>query len=260
MLSKEEKEIFETFIATEPDFAGEPVSWSGDIDPPDVLCETNKGRKIGVELGEWLHEAQTERARALEILEKEIASQIVKQNLTGWLGQYGVLLRAKPNVFLSKAKRPEFIAELFNMLNRFKISGQAITARLNDSSQAPTSGKFLERITIYPVRRMRGIKFTKDGWYSPKDARDALAEVLAKKTAKRNYQTLKKNQTVDELYLLVYYNRALLWNTPYEGIDGSIEVVVEQAREQVSLNHGPFDKILLFLAFEPGMKVFTLWP
>ncbi len=72
---KEEGTIFRTFHARKPNFAGEAVSWSPGVDPPDVLCETDKGRKIGVELGEWLHESQTTRARALEILARVIANE-----------------------------------------------------------------------------------------------------------------------------------------------------------------------------------------
>lgn len=274
MLSKEEEGIFKAFIATEPNFPGEPVSWSPAADPPDVLCETNKGQRIGVELGEWLHEAQTERARALEILEKEIAKEAVKQNTTQWLDRYGVLLYPKLEVdssktdrvhyvFPSKADRPKFTSELFNLLGKFKKPGQPITRQvyLNDFSQAPTLGKFLTGTSIYPVRTPPlSIKFAKGGSYSPEDARAAIAGVLKKKTAKRNYKTLKKEQALNELYLLVYYNRALLWNSPYEGINGGIDIAVEQAKAQMSKDHDPFDKVFLFLAFEPEMKVISLWP
>jgi len=274
MLSKEEEGMFQALVATEPSFVGELVGWSPGADPPDVLCETNKGQRIGVELGEWLHEGQTERATALEILEKEIAEESVKQSFTDWFDRYGVLVYPKLEVdssktnrvhyvFPNKANRLKFTSELFNMLGEFKKRGQPITKPvfLNDFFQARTLGKFLDGLRIYPVRTTpRGIKFAKGGSYSPEDARGAIARVLEKKTAKHNYQTLKKEQALAELCLLVYYNRALLWNSPYEGVNGGIEVVIEEAREQLGLDHGPFDKIFLFLAFEPDMIIYTLWP
>jgi hypothetical protein len=274
MLSKEEKGIFEAFIATEADFAGEPVSWSAGKDPPDVLCETANGRKIGVELGEWLHESQTERVRAYEILERELANEAVKQAFVDWLKQYGVQLYPNQEIYQSKkgpkyrfptkADRPKFKSELFDLLGEFKERGQPITKQvhLNDFLRFPKLRKFLTGLTVYPVGRApRGIQFAaKCGSYSPEDARDAFIKVIRGKIAKHNYLTLKKEQTLDELYLMVYYNQALMWNSPYEGVNGGIDVVVEQAREQMNLDHGPFDKVFLFLAFEPGMKLFTLWP
>ena len=48
--------------------------------------------------------------------------------------------------------------------------------------------------------------------------------------------------------------------SPNDGINGGIDAAVAQARAQMYLDHGPFDKVFLFLAFEPEMRVFTLWP
>lgn len=274
MGSKEEKAIFEAFNATEANFAGEPVSWLEGADPPDVLCETGNGRRIGVELGEWLHESQTARAGAFKTLEGEIANEAVKQNFADLLKQYRVLLHRKQEiyqtkagpkyVFPTKADRCKFKSELFDLLRKFKKTAQPITKKiyLNDFSQVPTLGKFLTKLTVHPVgRASRGIRFDKgNSGDSPKDVRDALIKVARDKCAKYNYRTLKKEQALDELYLVIYYNRASMWNSPYEGINGGIGVAVERAREQISLDHGPFDKVFLFLAFEPDMKVFTLWP
>jgi hypothetical protein len=125
MLSKEEQEngIFKAFQDTMPDFAGEAVSWSRGGDPPDVLCETDKGRKIGVELGEWLHESQTTRARALEILARVIANEAREKSFSDWLNEYGVLLYPKPEVFPTKSQRPKFKSELFDVLHKLKDSG-----------------------------------------------------------------------------------------------------------------------------------------
>lgn len=105
MVSKQEQEIFQAVVASEPNFAGEAVKCSVGSDPPDFLCQTNPGRKIGVELGEWLHEAQTERARALEILEKEIAKESIKRNFVDWLDRYGALLYPKLEMGSSETDR-----------------------------------------------------------------------------------------------------------------------------------------------------------
>jgi hypothetical protein len=53
-----EKIIFDAFLRIQPDFADEAItSWEQTkADPPDVLCVTRSGRRIGVELAEWLNE------------------------------------------------------------------------------------------------------------------------------------------------------------------------------------------------------------
>ena len=167
-------------------------------------------------------------------------------------------MHPKQDVFPSKAEWSKFVSELFDLLTEVKDSRQSINY-WNDFRQTSTLGQFLTGLRLYSTGRIpRGIRFSKGSWYSPEDARQALIELINNKTAK--YQTLKQERGLDELYLAIYYNRAILWNTPYEGINGGIEVAVEQAREQMSLDHGLFDKVFLFLAFEPDMEVFTLWP
>lgn len=273
MLSKRDHEdgIFSAFQNAAPNFAGEAASCSRGADPPDFLCEDSKGRRIGVELEEWLHESQTKRARVLEILEGKLVEVSLKQSFEKWLSQYNVLLYPVPipsreecqDSLAREADWPKFTSDLFGLLGKFKNSGQPIDKKtyLNDFRETPKLGQLLIGIRIYPVRTTpRGIKFARGGWYFPEDAIHECERALKKKTTKHNYQNLKMQQRLDELYLVVYYNRALLWNSPYEGINGGIDLAVEKARKQMSLDHGPFDKVFLFLAFEPDMKVFTLWP
>src|SRR5262245_27526706 len=64
-----EKIVFEKFIANRPDFAGSPVSWEEGDDPPDVLCKDGTGKRIGVELAEWLNEDQMQASRLRESIE-----------------------------------------------------------------------------------------------------------------------------------------------------------------------------------------------
>src|SRR5882724_10805664 len=50
---------FEAFRLALPNFAGRPVvsiQWGGD--PPDVLCLDGPGKRIGVELVQWVNERQ----------------------------------------------------------------------------------------------------------------------------------------------------------------------------------------------------------
>ena len=58
--------MFQAFYVVCPNFADHPVSWADGADPPDVLCTDSAGNLVGVELGEWLNEAQIRSNKTLE--------------------------------------------------------------------------------------------------------------------------------------------------------------------------------------------------
>jgi hypothetical protein len=56
--SNEEKVLFEAFFAANPDFAGEvlaepPQQTAAGFDPPDVMCTTVSGKRVGIEICQW---------------------------------------------------------------------------------------------------------------------------------------------------------------------------------------------------------------
>ena len=54
----EEQSIFEAFLFANPQFAGELLcSWklTAPNDPPDVICATESGKTVGVEIAQWAH-------------------------------------------------------------------------------------------------------------------------------------------------------------------------------------------------------------
>ena len=71
-----ERSIFEAFLATLPTFIGEPLRTSHQPDDerefPDIVAEAVSGRRVGVELGEWLNEKQMREAKADERLRASI--------------------------------------------------------------------------------------------------------------------------------------------------------------------------------------------
>ena len=58
----DEKNIFAAFLRVEPLFSGERIrKWTqpkNESEIPDVTCISESELKIGVELGEWLNEAE----------------------------------------------------------------------------------------------------------------------------------------------------------------------------------------------------------
>jgi hypothetical protein len=93
--------------------------------------------------------------------------------------------------------------------------------------------------------------------YTPRDAVNALLNLLTKKTAK--YSGLHQIQDLEELYLLAHYNKAIFHNTPYIAPGFGLNEVAEIARKEVVANPGPFQKIFLFNATEPGLELIRLF-
>ncbi|MBV8361343.1 MAG: hypothetical protein JO189_25910 [Deltaproteobacteria bacterium] len=93
------------------------------------------------------------------------------------------------------------------------------------------------------------------GAYSSQPALEALNDILGEKTAK--YAPV---ETAD-LRLIVYYNDAVLYNTPYE--DQEHETFAGMAREASRMlterNANPFKKIYLLRALWPNPETFEIW-
>src|SRR5436190_24302945 len=80
---KHERAMFEGLLNTDPEFAGERVvEWHQPDDAsdfPDVVCTSETGRKIGIEIGEWLNETEVRTARDKEDRENSILQAIGDQ-------------------------------------------------------------------------------------------------------------------------------------------------------------------------------------
>jgi hypothetical protein len=94
------------------------------------------------------------------------------------------------------------------------------------------------------------------GAYSSQPALQALNEILAKKTAK--YARLQAG----DLRLIIHYNDAVLYNTPYE--DQEHETFATMACEAAGLlagkNVAPFNEVYLLRALWPNPEAFRVWP
>src|SRR5437867_3549365 len=78
-----EKAIFQAFLGIEPNFCGESLSnWRQPTDEkefPDIIATSISGRRIGVELGEWLNEDEIQAAKRKEQLEESFLAAIGEQ-------------------------------------------------------------------------------------------------------------------------------------------------------------------------------------
>ena len=81
MLRDDEREAWRGFLAAAPEFAGDTIGSAVDgPDPPDVLCVTRSGKKIGVELTKWVEHGQITSGKARESFEDSYLDIIASAN------------------------------------------------------------------------------------------------------------------------------------------------------------------------------------
>ena len=113
-----EKVIFEAFLRVNSGFAGEAIAMfeQPDDDPPDVLCTTSSGRRVGVELGEWLNEDQIHDAKGSEAIQRSILQAIGPQPPNDTENIYFAWLHPKPKARVKPADAQLFRTELFRLV------------------------------------------------------------------------------------------------------------------------------------------------
>ncbi len=259
-----ERLVFDRFLAARPLFAGAHVrvipvnerSGEGQDPVPDSVCEDASGRRIGVELGEWL--APDQMATDIEqdrleasYVETEAIQRILRPPHVGY-----VRLFALPRKKLTRDCALALFAELERYLwaleddwdaHRERRSPQGF--RCTDFSGYSCLEKHLEELRIEAAQYhtlpegTQWIMFpARGGAFTPERAVQALVDLLNDKCGK--YTTLKQDKTLAALYLVAYYAQAFQHNTPY--LPFTLPQVAEKARMAATACPGPFDAIYLF--------------
>jgi len=263
-----EKIVFEKFIANRPDFAWRPVSWEEGDDPPDVLCKDGTGRRIGVELAEWLNEEQIQASKLRGSIEDSYDEALQSKKTTAPANVGLVWLSRKEEVRLSKSDYGQFRNEMYDLIVEIDktltpdyLNGELI----HDFGARHTLQNYLDHIRVFHIDRFaycpgsRWVAFPSHAeWYHPDSAVEALKVILEKKTAK--YSDLHITQNLDELYLLIYYAQGFQHNTPYTAPSFGFKEVAEKARSVVEKDHGKFQKIFLFNSLDGMIECAELWP
>jgi hypothetical protein len=218
-----EMTIFEYFIKKQPDFAGRKITWGPGTDPPDVRCSDEDSKRIGVELG---NETQMATCKKRESIEESFRSAVRSRETPHpsniGMVHFGLKDAVKPSSTDSQGFHDEMYA-LVEVLNQtwppedLKYSPRGYVH--HDFSGHPTLGKYLHMLEIVPSTVINPpdqypwIDFRPWGTaYSSQTTIDALAELVAKKTAK--YDGLNAKENLTELYLVAYYDQGLFYNTP----------------------------------------------
>lgn len=273
MLRDDEREAWRGFVAAEPEFAGDPIGSAVDgPDPPDVLCVTISGKKIGVELTKWVEHEQVTSDKALESFEESYLHIIESVNHArpdriGW-----VWLHPKPRRVKSEDVN-QFRAELYDFLAR----ENGLTdpewehpqgAAVQDFIGFPVLDSYLDSLWIFPRRRMQLLPAGQNwitfdsvgGAYTPTwMVQAAIDRILAKN---RDYEDryLHLLHALDELILVCHYcDEALLLNTPSHAPELDFTAIASRVAHVLANDDEVFDRIFLFNPYEVP-KVIQVYP
>jgi hypothetical protein len=281
-----EKIIFEAFLGSKPDFAGEAIgSWEQpDQDPPDILCLTASGRRIGVELGEWLNEEQIREAKGSEAIQDSILTAIGPQPTNDTENIYFAWLHPRPKARVKPADVPAFRSEILDLVREVDTRWESEPfwqspqgCQYQEFAAYPAVGKYLRYVRFFPRLHYVGwppqgqmekrtwpekcdwlIFPARGGAYSKEPMVNALLSIITKKIEK--YEAKPPTVPLDEFHLLIHYNQAWVYNTPVETPFFKYKDAARAAVESVGDDSGPFSRIFLFLALRPGEEIFQLFP
>jgi len=270
----EEEDVFAAFLAVQPDFAGESIEvWdSAPSDPPDIICRTVSGRKIGVELGEWLHEREMGASKLREKIEQQLINAIGEPQPLNTSDHFDmVILHPQERVRLnSESDRVAFRKEVFKLIQEVDISWPK-----ERSWQSP-QGHHIKDLAAWPILDvyLKEVHFNPgqskwkegDNWILPSAHGDTfddqtMAEPLTKLIRDKlaRYQSRLMATPSDDLVLLVFFNQGLMYNSPLETPHRPVDLLVEDLRLLFANEHEPFQRAFLFVAPSPGERVFRLW-
>lgn len=275
-----EKAIFEAFLRVMPGFAGETLKdWSQPVDEkefPDIVCMSTSAQRIGVELGQWLDPEQMRDAKGMGRIQDSILEALGDQGHNTTENILRLWLSPKPKARLKPSDATPFRKQLFRCIEetdsrwpteRFWHTPQGYAATSEELSSFPILQKYLTTIRFFSRERYEGwppngrlVKHTwprgqrwigfpaRGGWFSEDTMLQSLFELLADK--KERYGATGTG--FKRLCLVVYYNCALIYNSPVETPQFKFEDAAKEAGQFIGDDPDPFDRIFLFVAVDDG--------
>lgn len=256
-----EEKVFDQFIKLLPNFAGRPVTWTPGANPPDILCTDKSEKRIGVELSEWVDEAQIANEKPqyqreeefLKVIDSKKAPPPTNIGDITFFEQEGI--RLQPNDAQQFRKELyDFIANLDQKLQTLDDHDdpQGVDIENNDFANYPALAKYTHSLGCvsqqhHPTQQgTEWIHFMSHGGaYSPDDALQAAIITLQKKTSM--YATLKADEHLNELHLLLYYDQGWAYNTPFHAPNFGLPQIANALRNTAATDHGQFERIFLFI-------------
>lgn len=240
-LNRDEK-IFSQWLRWVPNFAEMPIErWNhqGLNLSPDIVCTTESGRRIGVELTEWIDNKFFSAGKSWEKLFARVGT------FTNWT----IIIKLKTR---NRDKKDDATlrSEFFKLVAEKLVdtTGRFVCVLESELRQkAPILSKYA--IELYGVQEpgVTGIRAslslstlnTAPYWA----AKRALEETVERKLKKSNYSAYKSTLDLDALHLLVHYEFSSSKGSPF-GYADMISVATEVCSTWTQ--SFPFDKCWLF--------------
>lgn len=273
---KGEAANFTAFYSARPNFAGRAlasIQWGGD--PPDVLCLDAQGKRIGVELVQWVNERQMAVSKARHKLEESYRLAI-RSSYEQPPVNIGMIFIYTKDTLLAPGNAPTFRNELYKVIEAVDAAWLAQPEwddpqgyPFTDFSAHPCLAQHLERLVFLahgrphkPALGSEWIAFEAHGGaYTEQWMLNALLDNIKRKAIKyaKTNSNLKLQQQLDEFYLLAYYDEAVLHNTPYHVPGFGFKEVAAAVARQLAANPHPFNKVFLHSPIETP-AVSQVWP
>jgi hypothetical protein len=278
-----EEFAWKAFFDAAPSFTGEPIAgWQPGAEPPDVLCTTMAGKRIGVELTRWLVASEVRDRAGQELQQNEVLRTVAseKESRPGHIGF--VNLELSSTTRLRKQDSTAFKEQLFRFLNAenakplkpttldpFKAAPdwtkfQRFQQALAKFDSYPMLAKYLSSIMIFPrewapapVAGIAWVQFQAFGGASAHNVMvDAAVAEITKKVDKYTAKNPRFNQSLNEFDLLCHTcEQTLKFNGP---LFASLDHVAVGVRSQIA-GQTMYDRIFLFHDYEE-LKVVPVYP
>ena len=284
-----ERAFFESFIKACPNFADELIRNWEEIcdwyritgqqrpeppyhDRPDIICVTESGRKLGVELKAWINDEQIAKAKRQEMFEENILRALgrpLPSNDSAYLKE--VVLKGRPRRF-NKQDSEELRNQLFELIRQaddkwpYKASWDQTLKQRADLAAFPMVAKYLTSVELVPDRSSGGAggvkKFPYVHWirfpyptchFKVEDMLETLRERLSVTTDER-YKNICNRVGLDEVFLLLHYDlRAFEYNPGIDAPNWSFNDTGAFAKKTLGGRGGYFNKVFLFCSL-PGQE------
>lgn len=293
-----EQAAWTLFFSACPLFAGEPiVNTSPGPDPPDVLCDTATGRKVGVELRAWL-EASTVQSGAdkdrlqegtlrlvgsetqprphhIGMVRLKIGSRVAKQDHAAFREQLFGLIEAenaKPPRPLKLDPLLPIPAGYWNTVRSWD-TGQA--GAITDLAAYPALAKYLDEVFILPRSWTPMIDGYPDtigagtpwvvaelvgGAYDHETMIQAAVDSITAKVTMYAGRDLRMAHSLGEFDLLCHFiDQTDRYNPPLTTAEFGFEDVAQEVRGRLAGISPVFDKIFILYPHEEP-RVLQVYP
>jgi hypothetical protein len=273
MLTNDKREFWRGFLAAEPRFAGDGIGSAVDgPDPPDVLCATLSGKKIGVELASWNESEQVQWRKTRKSFEDSYLRIIESANHArpdriGWVWLHPKRRQVKPE------EMSQFREELYEFLARENSLSdpewdQPLGSAVQNFIGFPVIADYLDSLWIFPRRKLESlhaghdwIKFENSGAISaPSWILGAVVDRILAKIADYEDRNLHVRHALDELHLVCRYSeQALLADVAPVASRFDFAAFALRVSRALANEHGVFNRIFLFNPYE-AQKAVQVYP